>query len=90
MSVVVTTFLGCVQSQMVLEEQIGDQQKALEKTHNSTSKQDTQKKQLEDELSAVKRVFTIAFVPFIFVSTQLLLLLLYMPQLRKLSLLFVI
>ncbi|XP_076443559.1 uncharacterized protein LOC143282022 isoform X3 [Babylonia areolata] len=45
-----------LKAQMILEEQIVDQQKILEKTQNSTSHQDNQKKYLEDELAAVKRV----------------------------------
>ena len=45
-----------LQSQMVLEEQVEDQHKALEKTHFSNSHHDNYKKHLEEELSAVKRV----------------------------------
>lgn len=41
---------------MLLEEQVGDQQKALEKTQYSNSHQDNYKRHLEEELSAVKRV----------------------------------
>ena len=45
-----------LQSQMVLEEQLEDQHKALEKTQFSNSHHDNYKKHLEEELSAVKRV----------------------------------
>ncbi|KAL8616689.1 hypothetical protein ACOMHN_031671 [Nucella lapillus] len=45
-----------LKAQMVLEEQVEDQQKILQKTHSSSSQQGNRKKHLEDELTAVKKV----------------------------------
>jgi hypothetical protein len=41
---------------MVLEEQIGEQQKEMDKKQFSTQRQDSEKRHLEEELSAVKKV----------------------------------